>query len=106
MTKRTCEHCGSDVWKAERFDTVQRTLFSVQRRYETAVSEATRQRIRADLVEVEKQEHISALQSKIRRQGKAIRKLEEKLREAREVGPYHEEAVADPEDAFSHSEDA
>lgn len=77
--ERMCPHCGTDRWKAERADKREARMTAIVRDRERLAAENGLLRANVILAEGEGREVRRALQRKVQRQAKVIRRLEKKL---------------------------
>lgn len=84
---RPCPECGGDLWKMRDHARVLRELHRYKAEAEKLAAENGILRSQARLREIEQKQAGSAHQQKIVRQSRAIKRLEEKLREAQKR-PY------------------
>jgi predicted RNase H-like nuclease (RuvC/YqgF family) len=98
MTKRICEHCGSDLWRNEW---CAKNHDATIRRLNRALKDMTERAVKAEatlaLAPIEREEVQAGFQRKLDQQRRQIRSLEKKLREARHRPAYAEEADASAE---------
>lgn len=88
--ERVCPHCGTDRWKAERADRREARMTAVNHERDRLARENGVLRSEAHLAREKGEEYRRALQRKIQRQARVIRRLEQKLLDAGQ--PPHEGA--------------
>lgn len=80
--QRVCPHCGCDRWKAERADKLAARMVSTERERTRLAQENGVLRSEAHLARELGQEVRNAMQRRIQRQARVIRRLEQKLLDA------------------------
>lgn len=98
--ERVCPHCGTDRYKAERVDKREARMTAVNRERERLAQENGVLRSEAHLAREHGEESRRAMQRKLQRQARTIRRLEAKLLELKQrphegVRPWEASPVSD-----------
>lgn len=93
MSDRVCPECGSDTYKSSNYDKQADRARQMNAAFEREAQKAGLASARLSVLSLEHKDCHSRMQRKINRQAKAIRRLEEKLRELK-VQPHEGETPA------------